>query len=170
MVVAGVAIRQDGDGRFCLNDLHRAAGSERRHGPALWMENQQTKELVAEVAQELSDTGNPVSVIKGGKKQGTYVCKELVYAYAMWISAKFHLKVIRAYDKQFGPSVKEDTSLFGRRLALETKQASSARLASLGGSWLAQRREVLRRYKVDSAKLDAQIQQVLFGQQEASAP
>lgn len=92
--IGGIAIAVDAEGRYCLNDLHKAAGAERRHGPSLWLENQQTKELVV----ELTDTGNPVSVIKGGSLQGTYVCKELVYAYAMWISAKFHLQVIRKFD------------------------------------------------------------------------
>lgn len=98
IMLANVPIRQDGKGRYCLNDLHRAAGAARKHGPSLWLENQQTQALVAELAAE-PDTGIPVSVVKGGPKQGTYACKELVYAYAMWISAAFNLKVIRTFDR-----------------------------------------------------------------------
>lgn len=100
MVIDGIEVRRDVQGRYCLNDLHRAAGGERRHEPSLWRNLQQTNELV----QLLSDTGIPVSVIKGGAGQGTFVCKELVYSYAMWISPEFHLKVIRTFDSTVNQS------------------------------------------------------------------
>jgi hypothetical protein len=85
-------IRTDDQGRFSLNDLHKAAGEESRHRPRYWQEGQQAQSLIA----ELDKDGIPSISAKPGV--GTYVCKELVYAYAMWISAAFQLKVIRAFD------------------------------------------------------------------------
>lgn len=91
--VAGTSIRSDEAGRYSVNDLHAASGGEKRNSPSYWLANQQTKDLIA----ELATTGNPV-VTKEGRKGGTFVAKELVYAYAMWISARFHLHVIRTFD------------------------------------------------------------------------
>ncbi|KQQ40432.1 hypothetical protein ASF61_06675 [Duganella sp. Leaf126] len=100
LIIANVPIRSDDLGRYSLNDLHKAAGAAPRHRPPLWLENQQAQDLVAQLAAEAGDAGIPASVvsIKGGLNQGTYAGKELVYAYAMWISAKFHLEVIRTFD------------------------------------------------------------------------
>lgn len=100
IAIADVVVRQDSKGRYNLNDFHRAAGEENRHRPSLWADNQQAKDLAAEIAQETGKAGIPALVLqRGGKAPGTYACKELVYAYAMWISPAFHLKVIRTFDK-----------------------------------------------------------------------
>ena len=94
-IVGGSSIRVDNEGRYCLNDLHRASGGNNAHRPSLWVENKQTQELIAEILK----AGIPaLTSIKGGRHNGTYVCKELVYAYAMWVSPRFHLTVIRAFD------------------------------------------------------------------------
>lgn len=95
--IDGAVIHHDRHVRFCLNDLHQASGGERKNQPQYFLDNVKTQELV----QELIDTGIPVSpveVVRGGLNQGTYVVKQIVYAYAMWISAKFHLKVINSFD------------------------------------------------------------------------
>ena len=91
--VCDVAIRCI-DGLYSLNDLHAAAGGDKKHQPANFMRLDTTQGLIEELNS--SDSRSFKSI--AGRNGGTYVCKELVYAYAMWISAKFHLQVIRAYD------------------------------------------------------------------------
>lgn len=94
ITILNIEVRVDAEGRYSLNDLHKAAGGEQRHQLRYWLELQQTKDI----AQKLGDSGIPLSVIRGGKNQGTYVCKQLVYTYAMWLSPEFHIQVVDSYD------------------------------------------------------------------------
>jgi hypothetical protein len=95
LTISNTPINQDTDGRYCLNDFHKAAGGEEKHSPNRWTRTENYKALVEELTPEMASA--PVNIISTGTP-GTYVVKELVYAYAMWISPAFSLKVIRAYD------------------------------------------------------------------------
>ncbi|WP_025886495.1 KilA-N domain-containing protein [Asaia prunellae] len=100
LTIITTAIRQDAEGRYCLNDCHKASGGENAKRPSLWLENAQTKALVVELEGSAGIPAYPTNTVTTGPNEGrgTYVAKELVYAYAMWISPAFHLKVIRAFD------------------------------------------------------------------------
>lgn len=95
LVISNHTISQDKNGFFSLTDLHKASGNESRHEPNRFLRNQETQELIAEIESEKQIAYH---TINGGNNRGTYACRELVYRYAMWISAKFSLMVIRAFD------------------------------------------------------------------------
>lgn len=86
------------DELYSLNDLHKSAGGEAKHEPNQFMRNANTQELIEEISKSADLRNYKAVKVTRGKFGGTYVCRELVYAYAMWISAKFHLQVIRAFD------------------------------------------------------------------------
>ncbi len=117
-VIAGVEITTDEEGRFNLNALHKASGSEKKNGPSYWVALDSTQALIAELEQTLSDTEISVSVIKtlkGGSVQGTFAHELLAVEYAGWISPAFRLKVNQTFiDYRTGklkplalPNVKE---------------------------------------------------------------
>ena len=82
------------DGLYSLNDPHKAAGGEKKHQPSDFMRLDQTQALIAELNSGDSRSFQTTS----GRNGGTYVCRELVYAYANWISPAFYLKMIRFFD------------------------------------------------------------------------
>lgn len=94
--LGNITIRQH-NGLFSLNDLHKAAGGEEKHQPAFFIRREDTQALAAEICSADSQIKAFETVRGRGKAQGTYACRELVIAYAAWISAAFHLKVIRVF-------------------------------------------------------------------------
>lgn len=127
LVLADTRIRQDAQGRHCLNDLHRAAvaagANARAKEPGKFFRAPRTQELLRLLEQEAAQNlgggptpnwGNapsnsvtpnwgdgiaPIHTIQAGdpRLQGTYVCIELVIAYGQFVSAAFDLKVIRTF-------------------------------------------------------------------------
>jgi len=90
MVVRGF----DGE-LFNLNDLHKSAGGRKDQAPALFMRGKQVTELSNELFKVYGSV--PFKKVMG-RNGGTYARKEIIYAYAMWISPEFHLKVIKCFD------------------------------------------------------------------------
>lgn len=98
LIINDTEVTTDEDGRYSLNDLHKASGGNPKNKPALFMQNKNFKDFV-EILKVDNPTFNPVSKKQGRYNGGTWVSKELVYKYAMWVNPNFELKVIRTFDK-----------------------------------------------------------------------
>lgn len=127
------------DGLYSLNDLHKASGGAAKHQPNRFLRLATTKELINEIGHypdmgsEKDNTLSPnpslaLNIQNGGNSRGTYVCKQLVLAYGMWVSPKLNLAVINAFlEQQQRPSPQEPDEPSGftvsatEHLALQSK-------------------------------------------------
>ena len=153
IAISNVAIRQTENNLYNLNDLHKASGGEKRHELTNWLKLQQTTELIDELSKPeipgLEENQQVIQVVKGGNKRGTYACKELVYAYATWISAKFFLQVIRTFDAVIsGSQPKLAQTTVADRTPL--RQAVSALVGRCGFDYSAAYHLVHQRFGVGS--------------------
>lgn len=98
IAIAEVAVRQ-GNGLYSLNDLHKAAGGEKRHQPSDFLRIDQTQALIAEIHSE-DPRSEAIKVVNGGRAPGTYACRELVYAMGFKVVPEGH-KCIDAATYEF---------------------------------------------------------------------
>ncbi|WP_201591072.1 KilA-N domain-containing protein [Psychrobacter fozii] len=159
------------DGLYSLNDLHKVSGGLKRYQPSNFMRRKDTQAMIAELRTESISSSHsmslePVRVVEGiqsdSTPQGTYVCRELVYNYAMWISPRFQLSVIRAFDAMFAhqkslddrlnylcmelDKVSENVSQAGRYLSILGKQVKPNIERNIG--------EVLKQKQPDLVNFD----------------
>lgn len=92
-------ISRDEDGRYSLNDLHRAAmkhgNAKESHKPGNFLRS----EAIGAFVQELSGAQNRASVlvVRGGIGQGTFADELVAIRYAAWIDPKFELAVYQTF-------------------------------------------------------------------------
>ena len=97
--IADTVITTDQAGRFCLNDLHKAAMASGKatdsHRPGNFLKSPGVEAF----AQILSDATNIASVetIRGGPRQGSYGVELIVLRYAAWIDPEFEVQVYKTF-------------------------------------------------------------------------
>ena len=93
LVIAGVELTTDSEGRFNLNALHKMSGLGTEKRPGEWLKNGPAQELVEELSK-VRTVASPkiaaVNSIRGGNTQGTFAVKQIAVAYANWISPAFY--------------------------------------------------------------------------------
>ena len=94
LTILNTTIAVTDDGMFSLSDLHKAT-SLKKHAPKEWLRLKRTQAVI----QELTELRGGISPLSTGKGKATFVCRELVYSYAMTVSAKFEIEVITVFDK-----------------------------------------------------------------------
>lgn len=125
---------RESSGLYCLNDLHQASGGALNQDPIDFLKINQTTELVGEIQK----SGIAAYKIQKGKNGGSYACKQLLLAYAAWISPRVQLAVINALlDVQQDSSQSHFSSIFNGlrqgRYIITTSGEGSAIINSMDG-------------------------------------
>lgn len=121
--IENIHIKADNQGRYSLNDLFLATKTTaERNRPKEYLKFSKTQEYVDFLTDSKRGSKphlKPVKTAKG-RYGGTFICEELVYDYAMYVSAEFKHKVITAFKN----SSKAESTLTDLVSDLETKALS----------------------------------------------
>lgn len=116
VVIDEVSIRTDVHGRYCLNDLHKAAMANGKatesQRPGEFLKSDPVQAFISildeenrcdqnRIAQKIGNVQICTSVhsVKGGKSQGTYAVELVAIRYASWIDPSFEVRVYRTFQQ-----------------------------------------------------------------------
>ncbi|WP_238149170.1 KilA-N domain-containing protein [Arsenophonus endosymbiont of Aleurodicus floccissimus] len=93
VVIENTIVRQDAFGRYCLNDLHRAAVAQGKATESQHPSNFLRGDGIASFVQSLSNAQKraSVNVIKGGIESGTWADELVTIRYTAWIEPAFQV-------------------------------------------------------------------------------
>ena len=127
--IANLTINQSSNGLYSINDIHRASGGLAKHQPAAWMRLQSTTNLIRLMESQVINQQSKnlvVETIEGrnyGGNSGTFVCRKLVVAYALWISTEFFSHVLDVFldvvDGVYARVAEQDRIIEAKTLQLD---------------------------------------------------
>lgn len=100
VVVNGVSVRVDDEGRYNLNDLHAAAvatgEATENQRPSQFMRSAQVCRFVDTLSRVQKCTA--VKTINGGLSHGVWALELVAIRYAAWLSAEFEIRVYQTFQ------------------------------------------------------------------------
>lgn len=99
------------DGLYSLKALHKASGGLKKDAPSYWLDTQKTTNDIRFLQSQGTNSGSLAIRAVEGRNGDTYVCRKLVYSYAMWISSEFHFMVIDVFDAMLHGKTEEAESI-----------------------------------------------------------
>jgi len=112
-----ISVEMDDSGRYCLNDIYKASGSDRNKRTGNFLRNASTSMEVVDLNKWLENEPFPEDfksyVVITGKGRGskTFAPLEIVYEYAAWISKEFKKAVYSAFTELSTGNVTEAASI-----------------------------------------------------------
>jgi hypothetical protein len=95
-------VHLDADGRFSLNDIHKAAMAKGHatdsQRPANFLKSAPVSAYIQEIDRDATGIASVLS-LKGGKHQGTYAVRLVALRYAGWLSPKVEVEVYDTFDR-----------------------------------------------------------------------
>lgn len=159
MIINNTEIGTDEQGRFSLNDLHKAAGGSNKHKPSLFYRSANFAEFI-DVLNAQNRAFEPIVKKQGRYNGGTWVCRELVYKYAMWVNPEFEVKVIQTFDA-ITRNINTPTVMDALN-ELTAKIEGDAEVASYCGRELAKYKRI-RKENEDAFKAEVEKAQLTLG-------
>jgi len=101
ITIGNVTIHQSDNGLYLLTDLWKSSGGNKKDQPNKWLNLIETQRYISYLGTKTENVkkSSYFLTIQGKDNQGTYVCRQLVYSFAMWISPAFHDLVIDTFDQ-----------------------------------------------------------------------
>lgn len=134
VIVNGVSVRVDKEGRYNLNDLHAAAvvkgDANESQRPSKFIRSAAVKRFVnalnGRVQKSPLEQYQSLTVVNGGNQQGVWGVELLAIRYAAWINPEFEIRVYETFREAVlnGISHMNNLNRLDLLIATEAEQVS----------------------------------------------